>query len=180
MCAANSDVGVVEGGDVLSADEDFFLASSDSIHIGWPTIDTVTSIFVGGYIAVNEQKGFYDGDNIIVVWPAVFDPFLDEGTTLTVEQYMQEVYVIDNTSGIKTHPSQAEFKLFIFSDSWLSVEGIEKEIDGIELYDLSGKKMISQHTNAAINTAAISNGVYVLIVAFADGEKQTAKVFIPN
>jgi len=40
--------------------------------------------------------------------------------------------------------------------------------------------MISQHTNAAINTAAISNGVYVLIVAFADGEKQTANSSIPN
>lgn len=106
MYAANSDVGVVEG-DILSADEDFFLAPSDSIYIGWPNIDTVTSIFVGGYIAVNEQKGFYDGDNIIVVWPAVFDSFLDEGTTLTVEQYMQEVYVIDNTSGKKTHLSQA-------------------------------------------------------------------------
>jgi hypothetical protein len=39
-----------------------------------------------------------------VVWPVVFNNESDEGGDIIhTEQYTQDVYVIDNVTGIKTH-----------------------------------------------------------------------------
>ena len=176
--ALNSCSGIVDG--ILAEYDEFSLSPNDSVHVGWPVVDTITSGFNGGYINVNQQNGFFEGDNIIVVWPAVPNIFLEEGAVVIVEQYIQQVHVIDNITGLKTHLKKPDFKLLLSSDSKLEVEGIGKEINRLELYDISGKKMIHKSDNKFINTKHFSKGIYVLVIAFENGEKQSTKVFIPN
>lgn len=181
LCGVNSELSVLGGSTLLySDDEDYYLAPGDSFHLGWPEIDSASSSIIGGYVHVKSQNGFVDGDNIIVVWSGVFDNESDEGGDIIyIEQYTQDVYVIDDVIGIKTHIKQPNFKVFLTSDSRLYVEGLGKQITALVMYDLSGKKIIDQSINE-VNTQHLAKGIYVLEVGFKDGEKQITKVFIPN
>jgi hypothetical protein len=132
--ALNSCSGIVDG--ILAEYDEFSLSPNDSVHVGWPVVDTITSGFNGGYINVNQQNGFFEGDNIIVVWPAVPNIFLEEGAVVIVEQYIQQVHVIDNITGLKTHLKKPDFRLLLSSDSKLEVEGIGKEINRLELMQM--------------------------------------------
>jgi len=179
VCGVNSEVLPLGDSTLLCPDdEDYYLAPGDSFHLGWPEIDSASSSIIGGYIDVKSQNGFVDGDNIIVVWPVVFD-YDQGGEIISIEQYTQDVYVIDDVTGIKTHIKQPNFKVFLTSDSRLYVEGLGKQITALVMYDLSGKKIIDQSINE-VNTQHLAKGIYVLEVGFKDGEKQTTKVFIPN
>lgn len=179
VCKVNNSINVVSG-DGLTEDVNFHMAPGDSIHISWPVLDTITSTFNGGYINVNEQNGFYDGDNIIVVWPAVFWPdSIDDGTTITVEQYVHQVHIIDNISNVEMHSRKADFKIFLSSDSKLKVESLVKEIERLDVYDLSAKKLSSQRNNNVIDIQPFAKGIYVLVVAFEDGIEQSTKVYFP-
>ncbi len=179
MCGVNSEVSVLGEGPLLSPDdENYYLAPGDSFHLGWPEVDSASSSIIGGYVHVKSQNGFVDGDNIIVVWPVVFDN--EEVDIVTIEQYTQEVYVIDEVSGIRTHIEEPNFKVFLTSDSRLYVEGQEKQIVSLEVYELSGKKIARQNSKTEVNTRHFTKGIYVLVVGFKDGQKQSTKVFIPN
>lgn len=176
LCGVNSEIQVVES--LTPLNEDYYLAPGDSFHLGWPEVDSTTSTIVGGYIHVKEQNGFVDGDNIIVVWPSIFDN--EETDIITIEQYTQEVYVIDDVSGIRTHIEEPNFKVYLTSDSRLYVEGQGKQIVSLEVYELSGKKIARQNSKTEVNTRHFAKGIYVIVVGFKDGQKQTTKVFIPN
>lgn len=157
VCAINSEVLVLGDSTLLYPyDGDYYLAPGDSFHLGWPEVDSVSSSIIGGYVHVKSQNGFVDGDNIIVVWPAVLDNESDEeGDIIYIEQYTQEVYVIDDVTGIKTHIKQPNFKMFLTSDSRLYVEGLGKQITALVMYDLSGKKIIDQSINE-VNTQRLA------------------------
>ena len=79
----------------------------------------------------------------------------EEGDIIYIEQYTQEVYVIDDVTGIKTHIKQPNFKMFLTSDSRLYVEGLGKQITALVMYDLSGKKIIDQSINE-VNTQRLA------------------------
>lgn len=181
VCSVNSEVSVLGDSALFpSGDGDYYLAPGDSFHLGWPEIDSASSSIIGGYVHVKSQNGFVDGDNIIVVWPVVYDNDTNEGgEIISIEQYTQGVYVIDDITGTKTHIKQPNFKVFLTSDSRLYVEGLGKQITALAMYDLLGKKIIDQFGNE-VNTQHLAKGIYVLEVGFKDGEKQTTKVFIPN
>lgn len=180
MYEVNNSIDLVSGGVLTEEDVSFLIAPGDSLHIGWPILDTSNSEFNGGYININEQNGFYDGDNIIVVWPAIFWPdSVDDGTTITVEQYVHQVHIINNISNVETHSRKADFKMFLSSDSKLKVEGLAKEIERLDVYDLSAKKLFSQPNSNVIDIQPFAKGIYVLVVAFEDGIEQSTKVYFP-
>jgi len=174
---ANDFIGFVEGS-LVPDFVDFRLLPGDSVHIGWPTIDTATSTVTGGFIGVHQNTGFIEGDNIIVVWPAVSDSYIDDGVVIVVEQYIQNVYVLSSTADVSTHQAKPDFKLFLSSDSKLKVESLVKEIVHLEMYDVLGKKIVEQENKLVVNTQHIPEGVYVLVVGFEDGVQQSTKVYI--
>ncbi len=157
---------------VFFFDESCF-APGDVLTIDWPTIDTINSTLDGGYLSVSQEKSFVEGENVIVVWPAVSDT---SGGPYQTEQFLNVVYAIDNTTDVE---ESVEQQLHLsFNDRNLIIQSPHSQLHHYELYDLMGRKVL-EGQKPAIDTSNLKGSVYVLSVLLKDGTQQTVKVILP-
>lgn len=138
------------------------LVPGDSIHFPAPELGSVN----GAYDVVLPSNNYFDGDNIIVVWPVI------DGSSFTSEQYSKEVYVEEPSS---VHQQLVSDTKVLVSSNLIEVLS-SKDIDEIQLFNLEGKLVASSETNK-LEKNNLKQGIYVLQV-IQKGKLESHTVFI--
>jgi len=156
-------------------DDDDPLLVGDSFSLNWPEFDPSSGLIYGGFIEVNQETGFFNGDNIIVVWPSVSTQFINQGEIVSVEQYVHSVHVIDAVTTLSTHPKSTDLTVVI-SSNWIEVKS-EKTIELIEIYNLEGQKILIDR-DTKINIQNLAAGLYLVSASLTDRSKKYVKILI--
>jgi hypothetical protein len=110
------------------------------------------------YDVVLPANNYYDGDNIIVVWPVLGGNF-----SFSSEQYSHDLFVNDPSS--INDKTVSEIKVLV-SNSFINVES-NYTINQLQLYNLEGK-LISESISNRLLRNKLKNGIYVLKISQND------------
>lgn len=138
------------------------LIPGDSIHFPAPALNSIN----GTYDVILPSNNYFDGDNIIVVWPVI------DGSSFTCEQFSKGLYVDEPTT---VHQKIISDIKVLVSSNLIEVRS-SISIDEIQLFSLEGKLVAKSETNK-IYKNNLKRGIYVLQVNQKD-KLESQAVFI--
>jgi len=141
-----------------------------------PAYDSAFFILPTVFRDIHMGGNFRIGNNVIVVWPAVYHAGFSTGDSLTAT-----VFVIDTISGIppggtvdesvRCFPVPSSGPLYIYS---ASTNYHPKEV---MVHDASGQVVYySKNAGASIDTEPWRPGIYFIEITFDNGAKHTYKI----
>ena len=151
MISTNPGVGLENVRELFSASfqNGSGLNPGDSVHFPAPPVDSPSN---GSYDVVLPSNNYFDGDNIIVVWPVIDGP-----ASYTSEQYSKEIYVNESTS-LSENP-YSNNKILV-SNTFVEVSS-DDNIDQLKLFNLEGKLVAESQQNKLLRND-LKPGIYIL------------------
>ena len=117
-----------------------------------------------GLFGLQGHNFYYDADNFSTRVTTLQET--SGGGTLFTSN--EEYIYYQNTASIASIES-VEFNVFPNPSNELITISSKEMIQGITIYSLDGKKMITQHANNSVNIAKLTNGNYFIEVSTANG-----------
>lgn len=153
MISSNPGVGEESVREIFSVsfEEGSGLNPGDSIYFPAPEPGSIN----GAYDVILPTNNYYDGDNIIVVWPVI-----DGAISFTTEQFSKDIFVNESTSSVLEN-SISDIKVLV-SASLIEVSS-STIVDQVQLFSVEGKLVAESQSNKIIKNN-LKSGIYILNV----------------
>ena len=166
-------------------------AFNDSLIINTAVIDTTNTYHIVGLdsvgvISINANdsaqfsltttytisaNGYKYGGDVIVIWPVALSANTVDSLqfNIFIDSTANEVKEIDVEKIIKLYPNPAKEDI--------NIENIDDaHIEGINIYDLNGKLVLSNRHEKTINIENLSKGVYNINVLLSNKKQYSIKI----
>ena len=140
------------------------LNPGDSIYFPAPEPGSIN----GAYDIILPSNNYYDGDNIIVVWPVI-----DGVISFTTEQFSKDIFVNESTSSV-AEKSISDIKILV-SSSLIEISS-STIVDKVQLFNVEGKLVAESQSNKILKNN-LKSGIYLLKV-IQKGKLVSHTVFI--
>ena len=140
------------------------LNPGDSIYFPAPEPGSIN----GAYDIILPSNNYYDGDNIIVVWPVI-----DGAISFTTEQFSKDIFVNESTSSV-AEKSISDIKILV-SSSLIEISS-STIVDKVQLFNVEGKLVAESQSNKILKNN-LKSGIYLLKV-IQKGKLVSHTVFI--
>ena len=166
MISSNPGVGEESVREIFSVsfEDGTGLNPGDSIYFPAPEPGSIN----GAYDIILPSNNYYDGDNIIVVWPVI-----DGAISFTTEQFSKDIFVNESTSSVD-EKSISEIKILV-SSSLIEISS-STIVDKVQLFNVEGKLVAESQSNKILKNN-LKSGIYLLKV-IQKGKLVSHTVFI--